>query len=98
MRLLSAANADSVILWQGTAAWVDLEITLRESLPSLPMPTDTPDVAAAKAHRRAGAEFLLELLTLAPRQPRPDPAGTEKPPIGFQPIDMSDHPEGMEQP
>ena len=98
MRLLSASNADSVILWQGTAAWVDLEITLRESLPSLPMPTDTPDVAAAKAHRRAGAEFLLELLTLAPRQPRPDPEGRAQTPLGWKPIDMSDHPEGVEQP
>lgn len=95
---LAQANIDPILAFQNTAAWADLMACARAQLPAFATVKDIPDVAAAAAHRRAGAEEMLDLLLWLPRQPKETPGQAAPAPLAVPVMDMSDDPQGFEPP
>lgn len=91
---LSPASADAVIAFQNTAAWSELMAAVRKELPAFAGVNQIPDVAAACANRRAGAEEMLDMLLWLPRLPKAEPAPAVGAPVVREFIDMSDSPRG----
>ena len=89
---LKPESIDAIIAFQNTVAWSDLMKCAREALPRHAAVTAKPDEAVASAHRRAGAEEMLDLLYWLPRQPKEDAPSNLPLPHIPRFMDMSDDP------
>ena len=94
---LRPESIDAIIAFQNTAAWADLMAACRAQLPAFASVTAIPDVAAASAHKRCGAQEMLELMFWLPRVPQEPQGAVPAGALPFKPMDMSDNPSSAEE-